>query len=121
MAQIHNRLEWLLGESHAFVDAIYYCPHHPDRGFPGERSHLKFVCECRKPATGLFELAAKELNIDRDRSWMIGDSPADIEAARKFGIPCAFLTNRRIPSSLPLKPDAQFATLLDATSFILSR
>jgi D,D-heptose 1,7-bisphosphate phosphatase len=122
MAQIHNRLEWLLGESHAFVDAIYYCPHHPDKGFPGERSDLKFVCECRKPATGLFELAAKELNIDRARSWMVGDSPADIEAARKFGIPCAFLTaNQQVSSSLPLKPDAQFPTLLDATSFILNR
>lgn len=122
MAQIHNRLEWLLGESHAFVDAIYHCPHHPDKGFPGERSDLKFACECRKPATGLFELAAKELNIDRARSWMIGDSRADIEAARKFGIPCAFLTtNEQANSSLPLKPDAQFATLLDATSFILSR
>jgi D,D-heptose 1,7-bisphosphate phosphatase len=123
LAEIHNRLEWLLGESHAFVDAIYYCPHHPDKGFAGERSDLKIACGCRKPATGLFELAAKELHIDRARSWMIGDSIADVEAARRFGIPCAFLTagQQTQSSSHPFAPEAEFPTLLEATRFILSR
>ena len=50
LRQIHNRLEWMLGESHAYLDAIYYCPHHPDSGFAGERKDLKVACTCRKPA-----------------------------------------------------------------------
>ena len=86
LRQIHNRLEWLLGESHAYLDAIYYCPHHPDSGYPGERTDLKIACQCRKPATGLFEAATRDLNIDIGRSWMIGDSTADIQAARNFGV-----------------------------------
>jgi D,D-heptose 1,7-bisphosphate phosphatase len=86
LRQIHNRLEWLLGESHAYLDAIYYCPHHPDGGFPGERADLKVPCECRKPATGLLETAARDLNIDIARSWMIGDREGDRQAAKNFGI-----------------------------------
>jgi histidinol-phosphate phosphatase family protein len=86
LRRIHNRLEWLLGESHAYLDAIYYCPHHPDTGYPGERADLKIACTCRKPATGLLETAARELNIDVSRSWMIGDSTRDMQAAKKFGI-----------------------------------
>ena len=46
---IHNKMETLLGESGAYVDAIYYCPHHPDKGFEGERPEYKKVCDCRKP------------------------------------------------------------------------
>ena len=86
LRNIHNKLECLLGEAHAYVDAIYYCPHHPDRGFPGERTELKISCMCRKPATGMLEAAARDLNIDISRSWMIGDSEADMKAAANFGI-----------------------------------
>jgi D,D-heptose 1,7-bisphosphate phosphatase len=86
LRQIHNRLEWLLGESHAYLDAIYFCPHHPDAGFPGERADLKIPCECRKPATGLLETATRDLNIDVGRSWMIGDREGDMQAAKSFGI-----------------------------------
>jgi D,D-heptose 1,7-bisphosphate phosphatase len=86
LRQIHNRLEWLLGESHAYLDAIYYCPHHPDGGFPGERADLKIPCACRKPATGLLEAATRDLNIDVGRSWMIGDREGDMQAAKNFGL-----------------------------------
>jgi D,D-heptose 1,7-bisphosphate phosphatase len=86
LAAIHRRLEWELGTSGAFVDAIYVCPHHPDRGFPGERADLKFVCDCRKPATGLVERASRELQIDVASSWMIGDQTVDIETAHKAGL-----------------------------------
>src|SRR5262249_58639565 len=54
VAATHRRLEWELGKEGAYLDGIYLCPHHPDRGFPGERSELKIPCQCRKPATGLF-------------------------------------------------------------------
>ena len=90
LAAIHRRLEWELGTSGAFVDAIYVCPHHPDRGFPGERADLKFVCDCRKPATGLVERASRELEIDVASSWMIGDQTVDIETARRAGM-CSVL------------------------------
>jgi D,D-heptose 1,7-bisphosphate phosphatase len=121
LTQIHNRLEWLLGESHAFVDAIYYCPHHPEAGFPGERRELRFACLCRKPATGLFELAARDLNIDRAGSWMVGDSLADVQAARAFGISSILLTaDRGSMGQGASKADAEAPTLLDATHFILN-
>lgn len=86
LVAIHRRLEWELGKSGAFVDAIYVCPHHPDRGFPGERADLKFVCDCRKPATGLIERACRDLRIDIASSWMIGDQTRDIETARRAGL-----------------------------------
>jgi D,D-heptose 1,7-bisphosphate phosphatase len=86
VAGIHRRLEWELGKEGAYLDGIYVCPHHPDRGFPGERVELKRECECRKPATGLFGRACEELQIDPARSWMIGDQTGDIEMARRAGL-----------------------------------
>ncbi len=86
VAAIHRRLEWELGKSGAFVDAIYVCPHHPDRGFPGERSDLKIVCDCRKPAIGLIERASLDLQINIASSWLIGDQARDIEAAQRAGV-----------------------------------
>lgn len=82
---IHNRMETLLGQEGAFVDAIYYCPHHPDKGFEGERAEYKYDCDCRKPKPGLLLRAAKEWNIDLSESFMIGDSQRDIEAGKIAG------------------------------------
>ena len=84
--QIHNKLETLLGKKGAFVDRIYYCPHHPDKGFPGEVRNLKIQCECRKPKTGMIETAIAELNIDPVMSWVIGDSTTDLMMAHNAGI-----------------------------------
>ncbi len=86
LRQIHNKLETLLGQGGAFVDRIYHCPHHPDGGYPGERPELKIECDCRKPNTGLIDKAARDLNVARDRSWLIGDGSVDIEAARRAGL-----------------------------------
>lgn len=83
---IHNKMETLLGREGARLDAIYYCPHHPDRGFPKEIPELKIPCQCRKPETGMIEQAQKEFNIDLGSSWMIGDTTVDIETARRAGI-----------------------------------
>lgn len=77
---IHNKMETLLGNEGAFVDAIYYCPHHPDKGFEGERPDYKFECSCRKPMPGLLLQAAKDWNIDLSQSYMIGDSERDVKA-----------------------------------------
>jgi len=86
VAAIHRRLAWEIGKEGAYLDAIYVCPHHPDRGFPGERVELKTHCECRKPGTKLFEQACQDLGIDAAMSWMIGDQSRDIEMARRAGL-----------------------------------
>ena len=83
--EIHNRLEILLGEKGAYVDGIYYCPHHPDKGFDGEVEELKIRCECRKPAPGLLFKAQKDFNIDMSESYMVGDSVIDIQAGENAG------------------------------------
>src|SRR5262249_4571572 len=69
LRQIHAKLETELGRERAFVDAILFCPHHPDRGFAGEIPDLKIECACRKPGTALVDGAARDLNIDLARSW----------------------------------------------------
>lgn len=83
---IHRRLETLLSAEGAFVDGIFVCPHHPDRGFAGERPELKIACDCRKPATGLVDEACRIFNIDRSHSWFVGDSGRDLECARRAGL-----------------------------------
>lgn len=91
LRRIHDRLEWQLGEGGAYLDGLYYCPHHPQAGFPGERPELKRSCACRKPETGLLQAAVRDLNIDLSRSWMVGDSASDFEAAHKLGISAALV------------------------------
>jgi len=83
---IHNKMETLLGNSGAYIDAIYYCPHHPHTGFKGEIIEFKIKCECRKPLPGMILQAAKEFNILLKDSWMVGDSSSDILAARNAGV-----------------------------------
>lgn len=93
LERIHNRLERLLGESGAYLDDIFYCPHHPDKGFEGERPELKIDCTCRKPKPGLLYEAARKYNIDLAESFMIGDSETDIEAGRNAGCRTGFIRN----------------------------
>ena len=77
---IHDKMETELGKVGAFVDAIYVCPHHTDKGFEGERPEYKCNCDCRKPKPGLLLQASKDFNIDLSESYMIGDSHRDVEA-----------------------------------------
>lgn len=82
---IHNKMETLLGNEGAYIDGLYYCPHHPDKGFIGEISELKINCDCRKPKPGLLLRAAKDFNIDLNSSWIIGDGDNDIKAGINAG------------------------------------
>jgi histidinol-phosphate phosphatase family protein len=86
LRHIHAKLDTELGAEGAYLDALYFCPHHPDRGFPREIVALKVDCTCRKPGTGMVERASRELNIDLERSWMIGDTTSDMEMARRAGL-----------------------------------
>lgn len=83
--EIHKKMETLLGEEGAFVNAIYYCPHHPHKGYAGEVAELKIDCDCRKPKAGLLYRAAKDFNIDLAQSWMIGDGETDVECGKNGG------------------------------------
>lgn len=85
LEEIHNKMETLLGKEGAYLDAIYYCPHHPHSGYEGEVKELKFDCDCRKPKPGLFYKAQKDFNIDLSISYMIGDGEIDMEAGKNAG------------------------------------
>lgn len=85
LQEIHNKMETELGKSGAYLDAIYYCPHHTDKGFPGERIEYKCDCDCRKPKPGLLLKAAKDFNIDLSQSYMVGDSENDVLAGKNAG------------------------------------
>jgi len=89
--QIHNKMETLLGNEGAYLDAIYYCPHHPDSGFDGEIKELKVKCNCRKPNPGMINQAAIDYNIDLKQSWMVGDDKNDIEAGKNAGCRTALI------------------------------
>ncbi len=88
---IHNKMETLLGAEGAYLDAIYYCPHHPDKGFDGEIPELKINCECRKPKPGMLLKAAKDFNINLTESWMIGDGDNDIKVGKAAGCRTALI------------------------------
>lgn len=89
--EIHRKMETLLGEEGAYIDAIYYCPHHPDSGYDGEVKKLKINCDCRKPKPGMLIQAAKDFNINLKESWMIGDSKSDIMAGSSAGCKTALI------------------------------
>jgi D-glycero-D-manno-heptose 1,7-bisphosphate phosphatase len=78
-------METELGKHGAFIDGLYICPHHTDKGFEGERPDYKFDCDCRKPKTGLFMQANRDFHIDFSQSYMVGDSGLDIQAGYAAG------------------------------------
>ncbi len=97
---IHATLETMLGREHAWVDAIYYCPHHPDSGFPEERKEFKIVCECRKPKPGMLLEAAMDWNIDLSQSYLIGDRRSDKEAGENAHLKASYLITQNEDNAL---------------------
>lgn len=94
LREIHDRMETELGAEGAYLDAIYYCPHHPDSGFEGEVPELKFDCSCRKPKPGMLLQAAEDLNIDLTQSWMVGDGASDVAAGKAAGCRTALISDK---------------------------
>lgn len=113
LQQIHNKMETMLGKEGAYLDGVYYCPHHPDKGFAGEVEELKIVCECRKPKAGLLLQAAKDFNIDLSQSWMIGDSENDVLAGKNAGCKTALIGETDYGQNL------QVTSLLDFVKDVL--
>ena len=87
--KLTNWMQERLEKEGVRLDAIYYCPHHPQQG-----------CDCRKPEPGMITQAAKEHGIDLTNSWMIGDKPSDIEAANRAGVGHTILLKKEGPKSL---------------------
>ena len=120
---IHGRMEMLLAESRAFVDGIYVCPHHPDRGFPGEITELKGPCGCRKPATGLVDAAVADLQLDTSLSWLVGDTTSDVQCAVAAGLFPALVGTGHAGGDARFPADAalRFADAPTAIEFIVHR
>lgn len=95
LEQVHKKMETLLGNEGTYIDDLFYCPHHPQKGFKGERLEYKVECECRKPKPGMLLEASRKYNINLSNSWMIGDCETDVEAGKNAGCKTCFLTKDR--------------------------
>lgn len=120
--QVHEKLRTEMTQSGAYLDAIYYCPHHPSVGEPPYRQ----ACACRKPNTGMLERAVAEFNIDLARSFVIGDRYGDIQLARNAGSRSIFVLSgyglgeyEHQRHSWELQPDCIARDLLEASQWIL--
>lgn len=113
---IHARVEKIISESSGgLIDAIYYCPHHPDNGYPEENAIFKVSCSCRKPRPGMLIRAARKYNIDLSLSYMVGDSVTDVIAGKRAGCKTVYISHTMINnfSFHNFKPDFQFLSLTD--------
>ncbi len=113
---IHMKMESLLGRDGAYIDGLYYCPHHPDKGYAGEVEALKIDCDCRKPKPGLIFRAAKDFNISIENSWIIGDDWRDVYCGKNAGCKTAL-----IGSDESLRADIMSSSLLAAVVKILGK
>jgi histidinol-phosphate phosphatase family protein len=121
LKEIHNKMESLLGISGAYVDRIEFCPHHPDGGYLGERCDLKIKCTCRKPAIGMIQKVANDLNINIDLSWLIGDSTTDILTAKSAGLKSILVETGHagLDDRYSVLPDFISPNIYQAVNFIL--
>ena len=102
LEEIHNKMETELGKNGAYLDGIYFCPHHPHKGYVGEIPELKVECDCRKPKPGMILQAAKDFNIDLSESFMIGDGENDVRAGIAAGCKSILINNKTERRNLPV-------------------
>ena len=123
LERIHNRIYTLLGEKGAYLDGLYFCPHHPDSGFEGEVKELKIRCECRKPKIGMLKKAEKEFNVDFSQSWMIGDTNIDVQMGINGGLHTVLLQtgDPNKAGKCQVSADYDAPDLLDAVKYILKK
>ena len=113
---VHARLQGLLEQEDAALDAIYFCPHHPDDG-----------CHCRKPNVGMVERAVSELQLDLQRSYLIGDHARDIQLAHRVGARAILLTPAPMDAQMldrlkgeEAMPDALAKSMVEAVDWIFT-
>ncbi|KKU92909.1 MAG: hypothetical protein A3J30_03065 [Candidatus Wildermuthbacteria bacterium RIFCSPLOWO2_02_FULL_47_9c] len=119
--EMQKELETELGKKGAKIDAAYYCFHHPEKGFEGERPELKIECACRKPKPGLLLEAQKDFHIDLKRSYMIGDQTVDILAGRNAGCKTVLVQTGYAgkDARCEAEPDGRAQDVLDAVNNIM--
>lgn len=108
LSQIHMKMETLLGREGAYLDKIFFCPHHPHKGYSGEVEELKILCDCRKPSPGMILAAADEFNIDLSKSWMVGDKEDDILAGKRAGCKTVLLGTENYDQDMTFKTLLEF-------------
>ena len=118
---IHWRLDVLLGQGGAYLDDLYFCPHHPDGGYPEERREYKIPCACRKPGIGLVKEAALRYNIDLTRSWFVGDTTTDMRTGAAAGTRTVLVATGLGGNDgrYPVRPDQEAWNLEEAVARIL--
>lgn len=119
LEEIHRKMETELGQGGAKLDFINYCPHHPDKGYPGENPAFKIDCNCRKPKPGMLLKAAKEAHIDLANSFMIGDAERDILAGKAAGCLTVGVRTGEGLKTTQIQPDFMFQDLAEAVDFIV--
>lgn len=121
--EIHRKMQTLLGCQGAFLDAVRYCPHHPDTGYPEENPAYKISCSCRKPDIGMVEECVSRYHICLADSWMIGDSTMDIQTGKNAGMKTALVLTGDAgrDGKYNVAPDLVCADILEAVKRILRK
>jgi len=116
LEKIHGRLEELLAQKGASLDRIYYCPYHPD----GAIARYRKDSDWRKPQPGMLLAAAKEMDLDLAKSWMVGDSNRDIEAGRSAGCATILISSTQASreEAEPSHPDHVAVNIREAVNII---
>ncbi len=107
LEKIHNKMKKDLAQYNASVDAVYYCPHHPDD-----------KCDCRKPNPKMIFDAAKDFNINISQSYVIGDSDKDAEAGKRAGCKKALIVNQNITA---IAAEGKFFSFVEAANWLLNK
>lgn len=122
VSRVHKKMEKTLSNQGAFLDGVYYCPHHPE----GVVETYRKTCECRKPASGLLKKASEEHAIDLSRSYMVGDKVADVECAHGMGVKGILVLTgygkdelKKIKAAKIRGPEYVADDILDAVSWIM--
>ncbi len=121
LGEIHKKMETELGADGAFVEAIYFCPHHPHGGFEGEVKEFKIPCTCRKPSPGMLLAAQERFNIDLSKSYLVGDSPRDIEAGEAAGVTTIRVQTGHGKKPHTAVPNHYVDSLVEAVDLIASK
>jgi D-glycero-D-manno-heptose 1,7-bisphosphate phosphatase len=122
VAEAHQHISARLAAGGARLDGFYYCPHYPE----GSVERYRMACDCRKPQPGLLRRAARDLDLDLPRSFVVGDRWHDIEAGHAVGARSVLVRTglgrrEELRPQAGLTPDAVGDTLVDAVAWILTR
>lgn len=121
---INETLVSILNKKHAFINAFYFCPHHPERNHPDippRAMKYRIKCECRKPKLAMFRKAIKDFNINLKAAYLVGDRTTDIKAGKSLGIPTILVKTGYggRDNTYPVSPDYISNNFGQATDIII--